>query len=314
MVQPAPIVIFVYNRPEHTQCALEYLSRNEKANSSKLYICCDGPKPTASSEEKEKIEQVRRVVRMKSWCKENIIVEETFNKGIYTSMTTVITELVNRYGSLIILEDDIVTSKWFLDFMNAALHKYEKDNEVMSVNGFSFPLKKINAGSYFLHSGPGWGWGTWKRAWSQFNPDSGYLLAELEKRKLVSAYNVNDTYNYYSILKAHHDGTLTAWDACWYATIVLAGGLTIYPGQSLTKNIGMDGSGTHYSGSSDKKGIDMNAFKEWSEKLNKPSLPLAVKENKSAQHALENYFRMQAGNSLIARIRRKISKHFFTLS
>lgn len=53
----APIVLFVYNRPEHTRACLEYLERNELA--AKRIMCfADG----AKSGSEEAVAAVRRVI------------------------------------------------------------------------------------------------------------------------------------------------------------------------------------------------------------------------------------------------------------
>ena len=110
----APIVLFVYNRPQHTLKTLEALMQNELAEMSELFIFCDGPKADATKQDQERINEVRELVKKKNWCKKVIIRESQVNKGLADSIVAGVTEIVNRYGKIIVLEDDIVTSKGFL--------------------------------------------------------------------------------------------------------------------------------------------------------------------------------------------------------
>ena len=57
----SPIALFVYNRPEHTVRVIEALRQNTLASKSILYVFADGPKDTATSEQKTRIEETRRI-------------------------------------------------------------------------------------------------------------------------------------------------------------------------------------------------------------------------------------------------------------
>lgn len=132
----APVVLFVYNRPMHTEQTLEALHQNELADESILYIYADGPKGNLTKDAIEKIIRTRRVIRKKKWCKEVHIIESTHNKGLADSIISGVTDTVNRYGKAIVLEDDVVTSKGFLRYMNDALVMYEHDAGAMHISGF----------------------------------------------------------------------------------------------------------------------------------------------------------------------------------
>jgi len=116
--QLAPIVLFCYNRPWHVEQTLEALSKNELADQSILYIYCDGPKPDATEEQIAKIAEVRQVIRKKQWCKEIHIIENDKNKGLGTSIIDGVSEIIKIYKKVIVLEDDLLTSPFFLDYMN----------------------------------------------------------------------------------------------------------------------------------------------------------------------------------------------------
>jgi GT2 family glycosyltransferase len=132
----APIALFVYNRPVHTRRTLEALARNPEANRSHLYIFSDGPKADASQADLEAIEEVRRIIRERDWCGEVSIAEADRNYGLAQSIRGGVTKVVNQWGRIIVLEDDIETSPGFLDYMNRALEVYNKDAQVMHIGAY----------------------------------------------------------------------------------------------------------------------------------------------------------------------------------
>ncbi len=243
----APIALFVYNRPGHTRRVLENLKNNELASESTLYIFCDGPRLGATDAELKKINEVREIAQSEKWCKEVIVRAENANKGVNNSIIDGITEIVNIHSKIIVVEDDILTSKYFLKFMNDALNKYENEEKIMAVSGYWFPVNTGRMHPFFLCTGVGWGWGTWARAWNKYTRDIDYLISEIDKNDLVRKFNRDDSYDFFGLLKAHKEGLVSGWDVAWYATIFLCDGIALFPPQSYTINIGVDGSGTHFS-------------------------------------------------------------------
>ena len=165
MTNLAPIIVFCYNRPEHLEQTLEALSCNELADQSTLYIYCDGPKEGASDEMRQKIAEVRQVARKRQWCKEVHVVKREENVGLMTNIVGAVTEIVNQYGRVITMEDDIITSKGYLRFMNEVLELYKDDEQVMHISGYMWPHKRRLPDTFFYEVPyPGGGWATWQRA------------------------------------------------------------------------------------------------------------------------------------------------------
>jgi len=135
----APIVLFVYKRPWHTEQTLRALMANDLADESILYVYSDSPKHLACDDDIAGVEEVRRIARSENWCKEVHVIEAPHNKGLVMSFVDGVTEVVNRHGKVIVLEDDQVTSKGFLKFMNEALELYKADEKVMHVSGYMYP-------------------------------------------------------------------------------------------------------------------------------------------------------------------------------
>jgi hypothetical protein len=243
----APIVLFVYNRPWHTQQCLESLYANELAKDSILYVYSDGLKNNADDNETANVAEVRKLLKAKNWCSKVIIKERTTNIGLANSVVHGVTEIVNKHGRIIVIEDDLVLSKGFLSFMNKGLTLYQNNQNVMSITGYSF----FNDGTkpdktYFLKGGTStWGWGTWSKSWKIFNYDSTSLYKKIIERNLESQFNLDNTYGYLNMLKAQINGKIDSWGIRWYASVFLAGGLGLWPNKSLVQNIGHDGTGVH---------------------------------------------------------------------
>lgn len=248
----APIVLFVYNRPWHTQQTLEALSKNELSSESVLYIFADGPKENAMPETLQKIKETREIIKSKKWCKEVIISEKEKNVGLADSIISGVTEVVNKYGKVIVLEDDIVTSKGFLKYMNEALEIYSNESQVMEISGFMFPINSAGLpNTFFYNANSCWGWATWKRAWEYFENDSEKLYLKLiEKQTDWTAFNALQGNAFREQLLLNIDNKIKTWAVHWHAVIYLCNGLVLHPKKSLTKNMGFDGSGVNCNTSS----------------------------------------------------------------
>ncbi len=241
----APIVLFVYNRPWHTEQTLQALKQNKLAKNSILYVFADGCKDSSNKEEKRLVEEVRSVIRKGKWCGEVHIIESDENRGLADSIILGVTDIVNKYNKVIVLEDDIVTSNGFLAYMNDALDLYEKESNVMSVSGYMFPHKKKLTESFFYGAPFPWGWATWKRAWSSFNNNADELYKKFEDEKKWNMFNKFGGKLLQKQLKSNVDGEIKTWYVKWHASLVSNHGLTLYPGKSLVNNIGFDDSGVH---------------------------------------------------------------------
>ena len=238
----SPIVIFVYNRLKHTQITIEALQNNHLAGESDLYIFSDAPK---SDVDFAKTEEVRKYISQINGFKSIKIVERKANFGLAKSIVDGVTKVVSKHERIIVLEDDMVTSPYFLTYMNEALDKYAGDDRVASIHGYVYPVKRSLPETFFLRGADCWGWATWRRGWSLFNPNGQYLLDELRKRKLVNEFNFNGAYSYSKMLEEQINGANNSWAVRWHASAFLAEKLTLYPGRSLVNNIGNDASGTH---------------------------------------------------------------------
>jgi hypothetical protein len=184
--------------------------------------------------------------------------------GLARSILAGVSAVLEEHGSAIILEDDLETSPHFLAFMNRALEVYAADERVASVSGYVPPVDGALPETFFLRDADCWGWATWRRAWRHFRADGTSLLQELQSRKLTKAFDYHGGYPYLRMLQQQIAGANNSWAIRWRASVFLQDMLTLYPGRSLVRNLGFDGSGTH---------SDMASF--WGGKLSESPVTVA---------------------------------------
>jgi hypothetical protein len=278
ITSPAPVALFVYNRPLHTRRTVEALSRNELADISSLFVFCDAAR---SDKDRQQVREVREYAASITGFKSVTLVERERNLGLAQSIITGVTELVNAHGRVIVLEDDLVTSPYFLRYMNDALSLYQNEERVMHVSGGAYPVDFASPDdTFFLRIPLCWGWGTWRRAWAAFENN----IAVMNKFDHASKqqFDFDSTYSYWKQLEMNRDGQLNTWFVFWYATLFLQGGLALFPSKPLVMNIGHDGTGVHCGKT---RAYDVQITQ-------KPVsvLPIPVIESQEAVEAHKRYF------------------------
>lgn len=274
----APIALFVYNRPWHTAMTVEALKGNPLAIESDLNIFSDAPK---NSEAEDAVREVREYIHQIDGFKSIKIIERDKNWGLANSIIDGVTRLCEEYGRVIVLEDDLVTSPHFLRFMNDALNMYEHEDRVMHISGATYPIEPMEEETFFLRIPLCWGWATWNRAWQHFRK-SNDVMSKLDRR-MRKGFTFNNTYNTWLQLEQNMKGIISSWFVYWYATLFLRGGLALFPGKSLVRNIGMDGTGVHCWASKDYD-VELSATAI-------RILPIKINESEKAVMRHENYFR-----------------------
>lgn len=237
----APVILFVYARLAHTQRTIEALGKNLLADKTDLIVYSDAAKDKS---QEEAVAKVRHYLKTVDGFKSVMIIEREKNWGLANSILSGVSETLASNSSVIVLEDDLVTSPYFLNFMNEGLVKYETIEAVASIHGYVYPT--INAHQpFFLRGSDCWGWATWERAWKTFNQNGLELLEELEKKKLSSEFDFESSYPYTKMLKDQIAGKNNSWAVRWKASTFLNNQLVLYYHESLVQNIGNDNTGTH---------------------------------------------------------------------
>lgn len=244
----APIVLFVYNRPWHTEKTLKALQDNYLANESILYIYCDGPKQDISDVGNININLVRNIVRMEQWCKEVHILESKKNLGLADSIKMGVTDILEQFEKVIVMEDDLVTSPFFLTFMNKALDYYRSRKSVFSISGHSMPHKMMQIPDdypyevYVSLRNDSWGWGTWTDRWNQIDWNAKVYNLINNDENLQEALNRGGD-DIFEMLQLQLNGKLNIWSIYFTLAHFVNHAVAITPVHSYVNNIGLDGSG-----------------------------------------------------------------------
>lgn len=238
----SPIVLFVYNRPIHTQKTIEALKNNDLASNSDLIIFSDAPKDEMAI---QSVLEVRDYIRTIDGFKTISIIEREKNWGLAKSIINGVSDVVNKYGKVIVLEDDIVTSPAFLQFMNQALNHYQNEHNVWHISGWNYPINKNQLDDAFLWRGMNcWGWGTWADRWQYFNKNPDQIIKNWSKSEKYR-FDLDGSGIFWKQVLANAKGKINTWAIFWYASIFQHQGLCLNPTVSYVNNIGHDGSGVH---------------------------------------------------------------------
>ncbi|MCK9801668.1 glycosyltransferase [Pseudomonas sp. MAFF 302030] len=256
---PSPIVLFVYNRLDHTVRTVEALLDNELANQSDLFVYSDGAR---TSQVESQVSAVRDYVRNITGFKSLTVIEREANLGLAKNIIDGVTSVVRKYGRVIVLEDDIVTSPAFLTFMNQALDCYHDDSKVWHISGWNYPIDTDALGDVFLWRVMNcWGWATWADRWAYF---------EKSPEKLVRSWSSEKKYHFdlygsgvfWPQVERNVSGEINTWAVFWYSTIYEHQGLCLNPSVSYVQNIGNDGSGVNCGSDSSYFLHDLNDSKD----------------------------------------------------
>ena len=287
----APIIIFTYNRYKHFEITLKSLSKNHLSKESELYIFCDGPKNLS---DKKKISRIYNLYLLNKSFKRKQIIFRKKNIGLKKNITQGVSQILKDYDSVIVLEDDMISSKYFLTYMNEGLKKFKNYSKVASIHAYMYPLKKKFKNKYFFLKGADcWGWGTWKRSWKKLSLNSKKLSIKIKKNNLVEEFNYNNSYNYFKMLKKNIK-TNRSWAICWYASMFLQNMYTLNPTTSLIKNIGLDGSGTNCK-------IDYQMNSKFLNKYHKIE-NIDLKENNQIKDEIKIFFKDNLNKGIFQKI------------
>ena len=239
----SPRVMFGYNRPWHTQQTIEALQKNELASESELFIYADNAKRNKTNDE---VLKVRRYIKKIDGFKKVTIIEREKNFGLADSVIEGVTQVVNKYGRVIVMEDDLLVSPYFLAYMNSSLCKYADKVNVMQISGYMFDVKvNCREDAFFLPFCTSWGWATWNERWQLFDASSKGYTKLRNNKKDIQRFNLNNNYPYFKMLKAQMAGRINSWAIRWYLSVFENKGVVLYPYKTLVYNLGFDGSGEH---------------------------------------------------------------------
>ncbi len=281
----APVLITAFNRDFHFCETLDALSKNKDSKYTNLYISIDGWKNEEDKKKQEKIIQFAENYSNK-FLSLNID-RKSKNLGLSRNITESITSIINKYEKIIVLEDDIVVSEAFLKFMNDSLEHYKNEEKIWHISAYNAINDKEKLNEVFLWRLMNcWGWATWKNKWSHYEKNSKNLIENFNKEQ-IDEFNLRATNIFWDQVVDNYEGTIDTWAIFWYATIFQNSGLCVNPWFSYVKNIGFDGTGTHY-----KKKTNIN----FNQELNHSGIFVSkdiLEEDKEALSIMMHHYKKQ---------------------
>lgn len=243
-MQYAPIIYFAFNRAEALKRSVSSLLENSEAKESDVYFFVDGPRPNKKGEAEE-VQKVREYISHISGFKSVTVHFSEANKGLGPSIIAGVTEVINKHGRAIVLEDDLILAPSFLSFMNQGLDFYEDKEKVFSICGYSLKLdlpKDYPYNSYFCPRSSSWGWATWKDRWSSVDFKLEDWNAVEKNSKQFNKWGGSDCFG---MLAGWREGRNKSWAIRFVYSQFCQDKLSLFPHKSLVDNGGFDGSGTN---------------------------------------------------------------------
>ncbi len=268
---------------------MDELAKNDLAAESELFIFCDGPR---NIKDLPALKEVYDVLDAARGFKNIHIIKRELNHGVKVSITDGINKVLASHDSIIVVEDDIVTSKDFLNFTNRALNFYENEKDIWCVSGFNYPKKMINyPDSYqedvFFVRGKNssWGWGTWKDRWQKIDFEISDYAEFSKNKKQIAAFNRAGS-NMFDMLRMQKENHINTWDIQMSYAMFKNDGYTAHSIKPLTKNIGFDASATHTTSEANMANFEFEDFSNFT--LKKLS---EISNNEAAEEAYISFHR-----------------------
>lgn len=299
----APIVIFVYNRLDHTKQTIEALARNDLANASEVFIYSDAAKTEQGTAKVEEVRQYVDSIIPDSLFGSVTIIKAESNRGLADSVINGVSEIINRFGKVIVVEDDLVTTPDFLSYMNRALDFYRDDPKIWSISGYSFKMKipKSYKHDVFLsYRASSWGYATWANRWNTVDWELTEYQQFSKDRKMQHVLNRGGR-DLSLMVHDQMEGRIDSWAIRWCYEQAKQDKYTVYPIYSLVRNLGLDGSGTH------GKQDDRN---RWSSTIKNTDTDIVL-ENLEINRAIVSRFKARFGLRIISNIKRKFQLLYY---
>ena len=232
-----PVLLVIYRRPDETRRVFEAIAR---ARPARLFIAADGP---ATPAERDACELTRAAVQHIGW---DCNVSRDFsdeNLGLDRRMISALNWVFAEEESAIVLEDDCLPGERFFGFCSSLLDRYRDDPRVMHISGECYRNGRQGDASYVFSKYPlAWGWATWRRAWSRFDPHIRDWPGFENAAAARALFDSQDERAYWlSTFARFHDeaaaGRPASWDYAWYFAC-MANALSIHPAVNLVSNLG----------------------------------------------------------------------------
>lgn len=245
----APLVLFVYNRPDHVKMNLRKLNTIRCIENTELFVFSDAAK---GEDDKKAVEEVRRfindfIVNESKFRSIKVFLAET-NRGLADSIINGVSSIIHQYGRVIVLEDDLAVADDFIEYMNDALNFYSNKEDIWAISGYTFPMKALEdypEDIYIACRGCSWGWATWEDRWKTVDWDvCDYkdIKFNIKRRLEFGKWGQDMPF----MLDANMYGYNHSWAIRWCYSAYKQNRYTVYPKFSRIVSNGTDGSGTNY--------------------------------------------------------------------
>ena len=246
----APVVLFTYNRLNHTMQTIKALHNNWGSNETELYVFADGAKDPTEEAKVNAVREYLKEVKECNWFASMTIYFQEKNLGLEKSIISGVGKIINQYGKAIVLEDDIITTPDFLLFMNKALDAFEEDPKVWSISTWLINNRKIKnckEDILWTYRGECWGWASWADRWNRVDWSVGDYREFEKSRKRQTAFNRGGR-DMSRLLQLQQEGEIHSWAIRWCYQQYKEDMITVFPKYPKSYNIGLDGSGTNCGG------------------------------------------------------------------
>ncbi|WP_324024136.1 glycosyltransferase [Maribacter sp. BPC-D8] len=263
MNEISPVLLFSYNRLNELKATVNNLKSAKLANETILYLFSDGPR---SFKDSESVEQVRDFLKSIDGFKKVIYKFSESNKGLASSILDGVSEVLETHNTVIVLEDDLLVSSNFLEYMNKALNYYEHNENISSICGFNNTIsvrksKEYPYDMFFAKRSSSWGWGTWKKKWIGIDWEVKDFSEFSQNKPEIKEFNSWGS-DMYSMLKRQQNGEVDSW-AIRYSYHQHKNKLwSVFPLVSKVKNIGFNDNATNTKQSNKRYDVHLDITSE----------------------------------------------------
>jgi len=295
----APIVLFTYNKLDTLKKTVQHLKKNKLARKSNIFIYSDFYKTNV---DKIHVLKVRKYLREIQGFKKKKIILRNKNYGLAKNIVNGVSEVMKNHSKAIILEDDILVSKYFLDYMNSSLNLYKKKKNIWHISGWNYNIKlKSEHDVYFTRTMNCWGWATWKDRWKCYKKNPKQIVKKWSLSD-IKKFNFEGSYNFFSQIERNLSGQIDTWAIFWYAVIFKNKGLCVNPINTLVKNIGVGKFATNTKSSNNIFTSNINDHNLLPKKF-----PNKILENKKIFYSIKiNFLKLKIKNKIKNYIRKLI--------
>lgn len=236
----SPIVIFAFNRPDALQRLADALRKCALFDESKVIVFVDGPR---NESERTKVQATIDVARAIT----DDVRASAANRGLGPSIIAGVTDVINEYGRVIVLEDDLVPAPGMLLFLNQMLDRYAYEPKVCSVCAYGLKIRRPEGYSgdvYFSPRSSSWGWATWRDRWAKIDWSVSDYDSFRNNRRERRSFNRGGS-DMASMLDGYMAGRNRSWAIRFCYWQWRNGLLSVHPFRSLVDNEGFGAEATN---------------------------------------------------------------------